>query len=85
MLRDLRLAARMMWQAKAVLDSLSRNQRPLLCDISHWEVATLVERGRLELDLPLGEWLDAAALGANRVNHTQDRRRRGEPARQLSH
>jgi hypothetical protein len=36
MLRDLRLAVRMMWQAKAVLDSLSRNQRPLLCDISHW-------------------------------------------------
>jgi PIN domain nuclease of toxin-antitoxin system len=45
----------------AVLDSLPRDQRPLLCDISLWEVAMLVERGRLELDLPLAEWLDAAA------------------------
>ena len=47
--------------AIAVLDSLSRDQRPFLCDISLWEVAMLVERGRIELDLPLGEWLDAAA------------------------
>jgi PIN domain nuclease of toxin-antitoxin system len=45
----------------AVLDSLPRDQRPFLCDISLWEVAMLAERGRLELDLPLGEWLDAAA------------------------
>ena len=44
-----------------MLDSLSGDQRPYLCDISLWEVAMLVERGRLELDLPLGEWLDAAA------------------------
>jgi PIN domain nuclease of toxin-antitoxin system len=55
--QDARLGARTI----AVLDSLSRDQRPLLCDISLWEVAMLVERGRLELDLPLGEWLDAAA------------------------
>jgi PIN domain nuclease of toxin-antitoxin system len=44
-----------------VLDSLPRDQRPFLCDISLWEVAMLVERGRIELDLPLGEWLEAAA------------------------
>jgi PIN domain nuclease of toxin-antitoxin system len=36
-------------------------QRPWLCDISLWEVATLVERERLSLDVPLREWLDAAA------------------------
>jgi len=55
--QDARLGARTI----AVLDSLPRDQRPFLCDISLWEVAMLVERGRLELDLPLGEWLDAAA------------------------
>ena len=55
--QDARLGARTI----AVLDSLSRDQRPFLCDISLWEVAMLVERGRIELDLPLGEWLDAAA------------------------
>ena len=55
--QDARLGAKTI----AVLDSLSRDQRPFLCDISLWEVAMLVERGRIELDLPLGEWLDAAA------------------------
>jgi PIN domain nuclease of toxin-antitoxin system len=55
--QDARLGARTI----AVLDSLLRDQRPFLCDISLWEVAMLVERGRIELDLPLGEWLDAAA------------------------
>jgi PIN domain nuclease of toxin-antitoxin system len=54
--QDARLGARTI----AALDSLPRDQRPFLCDISLWEVAMLVERGRLELDLPLG-WLDAAA------------------------
>jgi PIN domain nuclease of toxin-antitoxin system len=55
--QDARLGAKTI----AVLDSLSRDQRPFLCDISLWEVAMLVERGRIELDLPLGEWLNAAA------------------------
>jgi PIN domain nuclease of toxin-antitoxin system len=55
--QDARLGAKTI----AVLDSLSRDQRPFLCAISLWEVAMLVERGRIELDLPLGEWLDAAA------------------------
>ncbi len=45
----------------AVLDGLPRDQRPFLCDISLWEVAMLAERGRLELDLPLAEWLEGAA------------------------
>src|SRR4029077_12321016 len=32
----------------------------LLSDISLWEVATLQERGRIQLSLPLREWLDRA-------------------------
>jgi len=55
--QDPRLGARTI----AILDALPRDQRPFLCDISLWEVAMLVERGRIELDLPLAEWLDAAA------------------------
>jgi PIN domain nuclease of toxin-antitoxin system len=55
--QDSRLGARTI----AALDSLPRDQRPFLCDISLWEVAMLAERGRIELDLPLAEWLDAAA------------------------
>ncbi len=55
--QDVKLGAKTI----AVLDSLPRDQRPFLCDISLWEVAMLAERGRLELDVPLGEWLDAAA------------------------
>ncbi|OFW03302.1 MAG: hypothetical protein A3H96_19585 [Acidobacteria bacterium RIFCSPLOWO2_02_FULL_67_36] len=45
----------------AALDALPRDQRPFLADISLWEVSMLVERGRLELDLPLSDWLEAAA------------------------
>jgi PIN domain nuclease of toxin-antitoxin system len=48
-------------KAIAALDSLPADRRPFLCNISLWEVATLVERGRLTLDVPLREWLDAAA------------------------
>jgi PIN domain nuclease of toxin-antitoxin system len=43
------------------LDALSADERPLLSDISLWEVATLVERGRLSFTIPFAEWLDAAA------------------------
>ena len=43
------------------LDRLPRDDRPFLCDISLWETATLVERGRLTLEVSLEEWLDAAA------------------------
>jgi PIN domain nuclease of toxin-antitoxin system len=45
----------------AALDALPRDGRPFLADISLWEVAMLVERRRLELDLPLADWLEAAA------------------------
>ncbi|HTI36706.1 MAG TPA: type II toxin-antitoxin system VapC family toxin [Vicinamibacterales bacterium] len=53
--------ARLGVKAIALLDALPPERRPFLCDISLWEVATLVERGRLELDVPLDEWLAAAA------------------------
>ncbi|OFW12869.1 MAG: hypothetical protein A3F70_09375 [Acidobacteria bacterium RIFCSPLOWO2_12_FULL_67_14] len=43
------------------LDSFPADKRPFLCDISLWEVATLVARGRLSLTQPLPEWLEAAA------------------------
>jgi PIN domain nuclease of toxin-antitoxin system len=55
--QDARLGAK----AIEALDALPADRRPWLCDISLWEVATLVERGRLVLDVPLEEWLDAAA------------------------
>src|SRR5438034_826479 len=55
--QDRRLGA----AAITALDRLPPDQRPFLSDISLWEVATLVELGRLELDVPLSEWLAAAA------------------------
>ena len=55
--RDPRLGPRIL----DVLDALPRDTRPLLADISLWEVAMLVERGRIAFDVPLRDWLDAAA------------------------
>jgi PIN domain nuclease of toxin-antitoxin system len=43
------------------LDALPPGQRPRVCDISLWEVAMLVERGRLVLTVSLSDWLEAAA------------------------
>ena len=43
------------------LDALPANDRPLLCDISLWEIAMLVERKRLTFSLPFAQWLSAAA------------------------
>lgn len=43
------------------LDGLPPDSRPYLSDISLWEVATLVERGRLAFTIPLNDWLEAAA------------------------
>jgi len=45
----------------AALDALPSDARPYLSDISLWEVATLVERGRLSFTLPFSDWLEAAA------------------------
>ena len=57
---DPRLAVR----EREVLDSLSPSERPVLADISLLEVATLVERGRLELDMDLERWLAIASAPA---------------------
>jgi PIN domain nuclease of toxin-antitoxin system len=43
------------------LDALPANARPCLADISLWEVATLVELGRVKLPESLEMWLEAAA------------------------
>jgi PIN domain nuclease of toxin-antitoxin system len=43
------------------LDALPASARPILCDISLWEVAMLVERRRLALTIPFDAWLEAAA------------------------
>lgn len=49
---------------REALDALPRGRRPMLCDISLWEVALLVHRGRLELTMPLEPWLAVAAAPA---------------------
>jgi PIN domain nuclease of toxin-antitoxin system len=46
------------------LDSLPPDDRPILCDISLWEFATLVDLGRLAIDVPIEEWLAIAASPA---------------------
>lgn len=45
----------------AALDALPRDRRPAISAISLWEVATLVERGRLALPERLDRWLEKAA------------------------
>jgi PIN domain nuclease of toxin-antitoxin system len=57
MLGDARLSA----GEREALDALPSGQRPALCDISLWEVALLVQLGRLRLDDPLEDWLRIAA------------------------
>lgn len=46
------------------LDGLSADKRPYLCDISIWEAALLVEKGRVELDCSLADFLEKAASPA---------------------
>ena len=60
LLGDPRLPAR----ERAILDDLPRGRRPSLCDISLWEVALLVQLGRLRLDDGLEAWLAVAASPA---------------------
>ena len=55
--RDLRLGEATL----EALDSLAGERAPYLCDVSLWEVAMLVGRGRISVDEPLLEWLEAAA------------------------
>lgn len=60
MLGDSRLSAR----ERAALDELPSGRRPALCDISLWEVALLVQLGRLRLDDGLEDWLCVATSPA---------------------
>ncbi len=50
--------------AQRVLDELPTGERPILSEISLWEVAMLVAGGRLSLDDDLKDWLQVAALPA---------------------
>lgn len=45
----------------AALDALPADARPVISSISLWEVATLVELGRLVLPEPLERWFEKAA------------------------
>lgn len=47
-------------RALDALDRLPADNRPILCDISLWETAMLVDRGRLSFDVTLRDWLEAA-------------------------
>lgn len=47
-----------------VLDALPAETRPVLCDISLWEFATLVDLGRVKIDVSIEEWLRHAASPA---------------------
>jgi PIN domain nuclease of toxin-antitoxin system len=60
MLGDRRLSPR----ERAMLDELPYDTRPVLCDISLWEVALLVQLGRLHLEDDLADWLQIAAAPA---------------------
>jgi PIN domain nuclease of toxin-antitoxin system len=48
-------------RVRTALDRLGPDDRPYLCDISLWEIATLVTLRRLHLAVPLDRWLDSAA------------------------
>jgi PIN domain nuclease of toxin-antitoxin system len=54
---DARLPARV----QAVLTGLPGDQRPYVSEISLWEVAMLVERGRIALRVSLERWLELAS------------------------
>ena len=56
--------ARLTPRERDALDNLPAHERPVLAEISLWEVAMLVERGRLELDMDLENWLALAAAPA---------------------
>ena len=60
MIGDPRLSKR----ERDALDDLPSGSRPKLCDISLWEVALLVQLGRLRLDDGLEDWLRIAASPA---------------------
>ena len=49
---------------RAALDGLPAHSRPLLCDISLWEFATLVDLGRLTIEGSVKDWLQIATSPA---------------------
>lgn len=57
---DARLSAR----EREALDNLPPSERPVLAETSLWEVAMLVERGRLQFDMDLERWLAVASAPA---------------------
>ena len=46
------------------LDALAPDTRPVLCDISLWEFATLVDLGRVQINGSVDDWLRVAASPA---------------------
>jgi PIN domain nuclease of toxin-antitoxin system len=52
---------RLQRRVRDTLDRLPQEGRPYLSAISLWEVAMLVERGRVVFSVSLSEWLAAAA------------------------
>jgi PIN domain nuclease of toxin-antitoxin system len=52
---------RLQRRVRDTLDRLPLDARPYLSAISLWEVAMLVERGRVAFSVSLAEWLSAAA------------------------
>jgi len=57
--RSRQLTARL----KRVLRSVEKDPPAYVSDVSLWEIAVLVERRRIELDLPLHDWLERATAG----------------------
>ncbi|MEI8038480.1 MAG: type II toxin-antitoxin system VapC family toxin [Verrucomicrobiota bacterium] len=49
---------------REALDALPPHARPVLCDISLWEFATLVDLGRVEIHGGIEDWLQVAASPA---------------------
>lgn len=60
MLGDPRLKA----AEREALDAFPPENRPVLCDTSLWEVGTLVDLGRVELEDEIDDWLRIAASPA---------------------
>jgi len=56
--------SRLTLREREALDNLLPSERPVLAEISLWEVAMLVERDRLELDMDLESWLAVASAPA---------------------
>ncbi|MGH9318741.1 MAG: type II toxin-antitoxin system VapC family toxin [Vicinamibacteria bacterium] len=45
---------------RRLIDKANEDDPLRICDISLWEIATLFELGRIQLDLPLRDWLERA-------------------------